>query len=139
MAGAKDGSPAVLPLPDNPMTNAELTQVYLPNALFDTHDPEFGYYRHLGDEARGAGGPRASRQPRADWDQPGPVRLRQPPRRLPGPRHARASAALVQERLDYRPKDRTSFDRRSACRKPGVHGTVIAPSHTQIVDQPRRD
>jgi putative transposase len=40
----------------NPVTDAELTEAYLANALFDAHrdDPEFGY-RYLADEARDAG------------------------------------------------------------------------------------
>jgi putative transposase len=40
----------------SPVTDAELTEAYLANALFDAHrdDPEFGY-RFLADEARGAG------------------------------------------------------------------------------------
>jgi putative transposase len=40
----------------NPMTDAELGEAYLANALFDAHrdDPEFGY-RYLADEARDAG------------------------------------------------------------------------------------
>ncbi|CAI9418046.1 IS3 family transposase ISBli17 [Nocardioides sp. T2.26MG-1] len=40
----------------NPVTNAELAEAYLANALFDAHrdDPEFGY-RYLADEARDAG------------------------------------------------------------------------------------
>ena len=39
-----------------PVTDAELTEAYLANALFDAHrdDPEFGY-RYLADEARDAG------------------------------------------------------------------------------------
>jgi putative transposase len=39
-----------------PVTDAELTEAYLANALFDAHrdDPEFGY-RFLADEARDAG------------------------------------------------------------------------------------
>src|SRR3954464_10479392 len=45
-----------------PVTDAELTQAYRANALFDAHrdDPEFGY-RFLVDEARAAGQPRAER------------------------------------------------------------------------------
>ncbi|WGY04957.1 IS3 family transposase (plasmid) [Nocardioides sp. QY071] len=41
---------------DNPVTDAELAEAYLANALFDAHrdDPEFGY-RYLADEARDAG------------------------------------------------------------------------------------
>ncbi|NED94009.1 IS3 family transposase [Phytoactinopolyspora alkaliphila] len=41
---------------DNPVTDAELTEAYLANALFDAHrdDPEFGY-RYLADEAKHAG------------------------------------------------------------------------------------
>jgi putative transposase len=41
---------------DNPVTDAELAEAYLANALFDAHrdDPEFGY-RFLADEARDAG------------------------------------------------------------------------------------
>jgi transposase InsO family protein len=40
----------------NPVTDTELTEAYLANALFDAHrdDPEFGY-RYLADEARDAG------------------------------------------------------------------------------------
>jgi putative transposase len=40
----------------NPITDTELGQAYLANALFDAHrdDPEFGY-RYLADEARDAG------------------------------------------------------------------------------------
>jgi putative transposase len=40
----------------NPVPDAELTEAYLANALFDAHrdDPEFGY-RFLADEARDAG------------------------------------------------------------------------------------
>jgi putative transposase len=40
----------------SPITDAELTEAYLANALFDAHrdDPEFGY-RFLADEARDAG------------------------------------------------------------------------------------
>jgi putative transposase len=40
----------------NPITDAELTEAYRANALFDAHrdDPEFGY-RFLADEARDAG------------------------------------------------------------------------------------
>ena len=39
-----------------PVTDAELAEAYLANALFDSHrdDPEFGY-RYLADEARNAG------------------------------------------------------------------------------------
>ncbi|MDT0187846.1 IS3 family transposase [Microbacterium sp. ARD31] len=45
-----------------PVTNAELTEAYRANALFDAHqdDPEFGY-RFLLDEARDAGQPMAER------------------------------------------------------------------------------
>jgi transposase InsO family protein len=41
---------------ENPVTDAELAEAYLANALFDAHrdDPEFGY-RFLADEARDAG------------------------------------------------------------------------------------
>jgi putative transposase len=41
---------------DNPVTDAELAEAYLANALFDAHrdDPEFGY-RFLADEARDTG------------------------------------------------------------------------------------
>ena len=41
---------------DQPMTDAELDEAYLANALFDAHldDPEFGY-RFLADEVRAAG------------------------------------------------------------------------------------
>jgi len=46
----------------NPITDAELTEAYRANALFDAHrdDPEFGY-RFLVDEARDAGEPMAER------------------------------------------------------------------------------
>ena len=46
----------------NPVTDRELRQAYLANALFDAHrdDPEFGY-RLLGDEARDAGHTAADR------------------------------------------------------------------------------
>jgi transposase InsO family protein len=41
---------------EHPVTDAELAEAYLANALFDAHrdDPEFGY-RFLADEARDAG------------------------------------------------------------------------------------
>jgi putative transposase len=46
----------------NPVTDAEITQAYRANALFDAHkdDPEFGY-RFLVEEARAAGEPMAER------------------------------------------------------------------------------
>jgi putative transposase len=46
----------------NPVTDAELTEAYRVNALFDAHrdDPEFGY-RYLVEEARQAGEPMAER------------------------------------------------------------------------------
>ncbi|MGV0582091.1 IS3 family transposase [Mycolicibacterium elephantis] len=46
----------------NPITDAELTEAYRVNALFDAHreDPEFGY-RYLVEEARDAGEPMAER------------------------------------------------------------------------------
>src|SRR3954453_4947484 len=45
-----------------PVSDAEMTEAYRSNALFDAHrdDPEFGY-RFLADEARGAGQPMADR------------------------------------------------------------------------------
>ncbi|AKS35853.1 integrase [Mycolicibacterium goodii] len=45
-----------------PVTNADLTEAYRANALFDAHreDPEFGY-RYLAEEARDAGEPMAER------------------------------------------------------------------------------
>ncbi|MGP5684338.1 IS3 family transposase, partial [Brachybacterium alimentarium] len=46
----------------NPITDAEITEAYRANALFDAHrdDPEFGY-RYLADEATAAGQPMAVR------------------------------------------------------------------------------
>jgi putative transposase len=46
----------------NPVTDAELTEAYRANALFNAHrdDPEFGY-RFLVEEARAAGEPMAER------------------------------------------------------------------------------
>jgi len=46
----------------NPVTDAERTEAYRANALFDAHadDPEFGY-RYLVEEARTAGEPMAER------------------------------------------------------------------------------
>ena len=46
----------------NPVTDAEITEAYRANALFDAHrdDPEFGY-RFLAEEARTGGEPMAER------------------------------------------------------------------------------
>jgi putative transposase len=53
--GARPRPPALLPVARLPVTDAELSEAYLANALFDAHrdDPEFGC-RYIADEARDA-------------------------------------------------------------------------------------
>ena len=69
----------------NPVTDAELSEAYRANALFDAHkdDPEFGY-RFLVDEAKEAGESMAERTARRICSELGG-----------GPRTARSAAATA--------------------------------------------